>query len=429
MDTNCMADLEYLGLPPAHSVVAVAMSGGVDSSLTALLMARHGCTVVGVTMKVYDSSIAFPAGTGNGCYGPGEEEDEESCRSLCGRIGAEYHTIDLSSQYAKEVLGYFKDEYRKGRTPNPCLRCNPLMKFGLMPRMLRERGVGFDFFVTGHYVRLMAPRGDAARGVYLAPAVDGSKDQSYFLQRLTQAELRTARFPLGSMTKVEVRAMARAEGLETADKPDSQDFIAPEDYGPLFSDLKPENGDIVLGSGDVLGKHRGIVRYTVGQRRGLGVSIGPEPLYVLSLDAKKNRVVVGPEDELFASSLEAEDPRWSPGFGTVPFRCYAKIRLASKPAPALVTPLADGGVRVDFDAPQRAIAPGQSAAFYVPRSHPGGDGKENENGTPGDTAHPSSGISRSISDTILAGGAVIERALPQRTPPQSPRASSAGSAN
>lgn len=378
-------------LPEAGSTVAVAMSGGVDSSLVALLMTERGCKVVGVTMSVYDGSVQFPEGAGTGCYGPGEEEDEEACRRLCGRIGADYRVIDLSAVYAREILDNFKSEYRRGRTPNPCLRCNPTLKFGLLPRALREAGVEFDYYVTGHYARLLAPGGDAARGVYLAPAADLSKDQSYFLHRVGRDDLLRVRFPLGELTKKEVRALARDRGLEQADKPDSQDFIASDDYGPLFSDDPPPEGAIVSEDGRKLGTHRGIVRYTIGQRRGLGVSAGPEPLYVVALDAPGNRVVVGPERGLFADALEASGAAWAPAFGAEPFRAYAKIRLASKPAAARVVPGPDGSVRVEFDEPQRAIAPGQSVAFYA--EDPSGQ-------------------------RFVAGGAVIERAVRRESSPR-----------
>lgn len=391
-----MFDLPLLPvkMPPPGSTVAVALSGGVDSSLVAVLMAESGCRVVGVTMSVYDGSIAFPEGTGNGCYGSGEEEDEAACKRLCDRLGAEYRVIDLSSVYTKEVLGYFKAEYRSGRTPNPCLRCNPLLKFGLLPAALRESGIAFDYYATGHYARLFAPAGDAERGVYLAPAVDFSKDQSYFLHRVGADALKNARFPLGEFSKKRVRELAREKGLEAAEKPDSQDFIASEDYGPLFSDAPSPEGDIVDENGKALGRHRGIVRYTVGQRRGLGVSAGPDPLYVLSVDASANRVVVGPEPGLFADALEASDAVWAEGFGGEPFRALVKIRLASKPSPALVTPLGNGRVRVDFDVPQRAVAPGQSVAYYVGGAALPVRGE-------GEPAGPLDGC-------IVAGGAVID---------------------
>ncbi|MFA6505527.1 MAG: tRNA methyl transferase PRC-barrel domain-containing protein, partial [Treponemataceae bacterium] len=316
---------------------------------------------------------------------------------------AEYRVIDLSAEYAKEILGYFKSEYRAGRTPNPCLRCNPLLKFGMLPAALRASGIPFDYYATGHYARLFAPGGDTERGAYLAPAVDFTKDQSYFLHRVGADALKNARFPLGEMTKKRVRALARERGLEVAEKPDSQDFIASEDYGPLFSDAPSPEGEIVDEDGKPLGRHHGIVRYTVGQRRGLGISAGPDPLYVLAVDARANRVVVGPEHGLFADALEASDVVWAQGFGAEPFRALVKIRLASKPSPALVTPLSGGRVRVDFDVLQRAVAPGQSVAYYVEGAAP----IVNDSGV---EAGPLDGY-------FVAGGAVIDRRVEKTAAP------------
>ncbi|MCX7655663.1 MAG: tRNA 2-thiouridine(34) synthase MnmA [Treponemataceae bacterium] len=399
--------LRELPLPEPGSTVAVAMSGGVDSSLVAQLMAERGCRVVGVTMRVYDGSIYFPPGTGNGCYGPNEEEDEIACQRLCDSLGAPYYVLDLSRPYLKEVVDYFRREYRSGRTPNPCLRCNPHIKFGLLPQVLRERGVSFDYFVTGHYVRLFAPDGDPQKGVYVAPALDTTKDQSYFLQRLTQEILKICRFPLGNYTKHMVREMARQRGLAVADKKDSQDFIAREDYEFLFNDAPIEPGEIVDLQGRLLGTHRGIIRYTIGQRRGVGVSIGTEPLYVVSLDAPRNRVVVGPESALFSRTLEASETIWAPGFGGEPFRALVKIRLASRPALALVIPLPDGRVRVEFEEPQRAIAPGQSAAFYVPLSHREKNSEKNHRSFENTIFMREN--HRILPQTILAGCGVIEK--------------------
>lgn len=365
-------ELDDAPLPGPGSLVAVAMSGGVDSSVAAALMAERGCRVVGATMATYDGSVPFPPGTGSGCYGPGEEEDVEACRRLCADIGAEYHLVDLSAAYKIQVLDYFRREYRAGRTPNPCVRCNPALKFGLLPEALRERGVDFDFFVTGHYGRVLAPGGDTGRGVYLAPAALPGKDQSYFLYALGSRKLRKVRFPLGGYAKAEVREMARRWGLGSAEKKDSQDFIAKEDYGILFGSSGAVEGPIVHVDGRVLGHHRGIEKFTIGQRRGVAVSAGGEPLYVVAIDAETRTVTVGPDAELFSTGLEASGALWYPPFGTEPLDCLVKIRLATPPARAVAYPLDGGGLRIAFREPQRAVAPGQAAVIYVEAKDAGG---------------------------------------------------------
>ncbi|QQO11258.1 tRNA 2-thiouridine(34) synthase MnmA [Breznakiella homolactica] len=384
--------LREVPLPPPGATVAVALSGGVDSSLAAVLMAERGCRIIGVTMSLHDPELVFPEGGGSGCYGPLKKENEETCHRLCAGLGGEYHVIDLWVPYKEAVMDYYRNEYLRGKTPNPCLRCNPLIKFGLLPEALRDMGKKFDFFVTGHYARLLSPGGEPERGIYLAPGKDASKDQSYFLHRLGGEQLRMARFPLGSMTKSEVRKLAAERGLASAEKKDSQDFIAKEDFDIVFSKTPVPQGDMVHSGGRILGKHRGLNRYTIGQRRGVGVSIGPDPLYVVSLDAENNRVVLGPEKELFSASLEASDTVWAPGFGTEPFRAFIKIRLAAAPALGLVTPREGNRVSVEFDTPQRAVAPGQSAVFYVPLS--------------GETAGPIAG--RDLGFCCIAGGGIIE---------------------
>jgi len=341
--------------------IAVGLSGGVDSAVAATLLKRQGYEVLGLTMKIWSGAVTVREGGRHGCFGPGEEEDIAACQSLCSRLGVEYRVIDLAAEYESLVLDYFRSEYRRGRTPNPCIVCNRELKFGFLVDRARQRGADFELFATGHYARI-----EERDGLFwLRSALDPAKDQSYFLYRLPSERLATVRFPLGSLSKTEVRSAARELGLEVADKPESQDFISGGDYAPLFADSKPDEGDIVDEEGRVLGRHRGLPYYTVGQRRGLGISLGADPLYVLRLEAKTNRVVVGSGAGLFAESLVAsdfflQDVRMRPH----PFRARAKIRQNHRPVACLAQVDDDGNCRVDFDLAQRAVAPGQSVVLY-----------------------------------------------------------------
>lgn len=346
--------------------IAVGLSGGVDSSTAISLLAEAGAIVTGLTMKIWREGAVFqaPAGSsgegsvpGDACYGPGEEEDVAACEALCASLGVPYLPLDLSAEYESRVLDYFKSEYLAGRTPNPCVRCNQEMKFGFLIEKARAAGADFELFATGHFARIEPRHGIPT----LRQALDGSKDQSYFIHRLPPEVLAGVVFPLGSLTKAEVRAEARRLGLSAADKPESQDFVA-GGYGAIFGEQEP--GDIVDESGRVLGRHRGIVNYTIGQRRGIGVSTGPEALYVSALDAVNNRIVVSHDASLFCSALEGHDAilHDQSGLGR-PLEAFVRIRQNHKPARATVR--VDGGqARVDFFDAQRAVAPGQSAVFY-----------------------------------------------------------------
>ncbi|HTX73414.1 MAG TPA: tRNA 2-thiouridine(34) synthase MnmA [Rectinemataceae bacterium] len=340
--------------------IAVGLSGGVDSAVAAALLKREGYRVLGLTMKIWSGAVAIREGAHHACFGPGEAEDIAACEALCSQLGIDYHVVDLTAEYEARVLDYFRSEYLGGRTPNPCIVCNRELKFGFLLERARDAGIEFDLFATGHYARI--ERRDGL--FWLRTALDASKDQSYFLHRLPSDLLGTVRFPLGELHKNEVRAEARRLGLEVADKAESQDFIAGGDYTPLFADAPPSEGDIVDESGRALGRHRGLPYYTVGQRRGLGISVGVDPLYVLRLDAERNHVIVGPGRGLFAEALEASDLfLQDPQLASRPFAALARIRQNHKPAPCRVT-AGEGYCRVDFDDAQRAIAPGQSIAFY-----------------------------------------------------------------
>ena len=318
-------------------------------------------------MKIWSGSISLPAGVNKqACFGPDEAMDIETCARLCKELDIEYRVIDLSTEYETYVLGYFRKEYLAGRTPNPCIMCNSELKFGFLIQRAEAQGLHFDYFATGHYARVSVDRDGQAR---LRSALDPAKDQSYFLYRLGPDKLSKILFPLGELTKSQVRDIARELRLEVADKAESQDFIAGGDYSPLFEGRKVEAGDIVDTEGRILGRHRGLPYYTIGQRRGLGISLPgleggePEPFYVLALDPERNRVVVGPNRGLFAHGLLASEFVSYERAGSAPRHCLAKIRQNHKPAPCTFE-IVQGVARVRFDECQRALAPGQSFVLY-----------------------------------------------------------------
>ncbi len=344
--------------------VAVGMSGGVDSSVAALLIKEAGHDAVGVTMRIYDAEGGPSASRPgvNACYGPDEEKDVEDAREVCRVLGIPFREVDLRAEYKAHVLEYFNREYLSGRTPNPCVRCNQLLKFGLlMEKLSRESGREYDFFATGHYARVSFQ--EESGRFALRKAGDPEKDQSYFLCMLSQAQLSRVIFPLGELSKSEVRRLAREKGLPTHDKQDSQDFAA-GDYRAMLSGEGRAEGPIKDSHGAVLGAHKGIWSFTVGQRRGLGVARG-EPMYVTGLDKETNTVFVGNADELNRSNLLASGVNWvSVAPPSAPLRAAVRIRYRHAEARALVTPREDGSASVLFDEPQRSIAPGQWAVFY-----------------------------------------------------------------
>lgn len=345
--------------------VAVGLSGGVDSSVAAWLLKRDGWRVTGLTMSIWDGSVPIPDLGISGCFGPGEARDLEAAKEIAARLGIEHRVVALAEEYKKTVLEYFREEYLAGRTPNPCVRCNQRMKFGFLIEQARAQGAEFDKFATGHYART---RFDEATGRWqLLRGKDSGKDQSYFLSRLKQAQLADLIFPLGELRKGEVKELARELGWgDLAEKDESQDFIECEDYSVLFRPGDAQPGDFVTRDGTVLGRHRGILHYTIGQRKGLELGGGGTPLYVVEIDAARNRVVVGPREELHSRELVAGDLNWVgwAGAPAEPFRCEVQIRQRHKAAPATVT-AADGRLRAVFDEPQLSVTPGQIAVFYA----------------------------------------------------------------
>lgn len=337
--------------------IIVGMSGGVDSSLAALLLKNEGHDVVGVTMAIHDATGRSSVLSGRGCYDCDKEKTVETARGICERIGIPYYAFDCSAEYKTYVLDYFRSEYMAGRTPNPCVRCNHFMKFGVLNAAAEKHGLSFERFATGHYARLSVENGRSV----LRKGVDSKKDQSYFLYRLTPEQTAKTLFPLGGYTKTEVRSLAEKFGLAVHDKPDSQDFYS-GDYADLL-DIEPREGRIVLPDGKPLGKHKGFWNYTVGQRKGLGIAY-PEPLYVIAVDAEKNEVIVAPERDTLRRTCTADSLNWiadAPEKGEI---LTAKLRSSQPDREIRITDISDDGVTAEFAEPQKAITPGQSLVFY-----------------------------------------------------------------
>lgn len=339
--------------------VLVGLSGGVDSSVTALILKQQGYEVIGATMSIWGKNgMASQSGHKNACYGPDEQEDIEAARRIAQQLDIPYYVFDCVNQYESIVLENFKSEYLSGRTPNPCIWCNALVKFGVLPHLARENGIDFDKFATGHYARIEEENGRYLLKRGLAP----KKDQSYFLYRLQQDQLKNIILPLGTYTKDEIRKIAKENGLDAADKPDSQDFYA-GDYNDLLQ-ITEKEGNIVDTEGKVLGRHKGFWNYTIGQRKGLGVS-STEPLYVLALKKDTNEVVVGALDKTFKKSLIASNlNKIVEGGFDVSRKAQAKIRSTQQPVDVTINPLEPDRIEVVFDEYQKSIALGQSVVLY-----------------------------------------------------------------
>jgi len=332
------------------------MSGGVDSSVAACLLAEQGHEVLGSHLK-----LVHTGGVDHGCCGPGAETD---ARAVSEVGGFPFELVDMSEVFEERIVEDYVAEHEVGRTPNPCVRCNERIKFGAF--LDRAEELGFDFVATGHYVR---SHGDEWGRWHLSRGLDRSKDQSYVLAGLTQAQLGRSLFPVGNQTKAETRAHAERLGLPVAGKPDSQDlcFAPAGDAGAFVEARAPHlirEGEVVDAGGRVVGAHHGSHRYTIGQRRGLGVSTG-ERTYVLDVDASANRVVVGPAALLTRRGLIAQRVNWIPERPDGPFEAAVKIRYRGEEVEAVVEPAGHAGARVEFRVPQPAVTPGQAVVFYA----------------------------------------------------------------
>lgn len=337
--------------------VLVGLSGGVDSAVAALLLQQQGYAVSGVTMAVYDG----PPGPSQGgaCYDCGEQEDIDAAAALAAMLGIPHHVFDCSGPYKEVVLGYFRESYLSGKTPNPCVRCNHRLKFGLLPALARQGGLEFDFFATGHYARVEHGKNNTPHK--LLRGIDARKDQSYFLYRLSQEQLATTLFPLGAMHKTQVRQLAALHSLPMHNKPDSQDFFT-GDYTELLHTPARE-GVIVDGTGKNLGRHSGYWQFTPGQRKGLGLA-AEKPLYVLRVDAKRNELVVGSYEESLTQSCLLEDMHLHAPL-VEGERLEAQIRSSQKPFLVDILPeIPEGLLAVHFAEAQQGVAPGQSLVLY-----------------------------------------------------------------
>lgn len=355
--------LNSLGIAkaPENTRVVAAMSGGVDSSVVAALLAARGYDVVGITLQLYDHGAAIEK-KGACCAG----QDIHDARNVADQIGIPHYVLDYESRFKEQVMEDFADTYLSGATPIPCIRCNQTVKFSDLLRTAKE--LGADCLATGHYIRRL----DGANAPELHRAADASRDQSYFLFATTREQLDYVRFPLGDLPKTDVRALADHFELPVAAKPDSQDicFVPEGSYAKVVEKLRPgsgRGGDIVHLDGRVLGQHEGVIHYTIGQRRGLGVATG-DPLYVVKIDAPGRQVVVGPREALLTAGLTMEELNWL-GDGTLEEACahglpvLVRVRSTREPAPGRLG-LHNGAPAVWFDAPEEGVARGQASVLY-----------------------------------------------------------------
>jgi tRNA-uridine 2-sulfurtransferase len=351
---------------PAGARIVAAMSGGVDSTVTAALLAKAGYDVVGVTLQLYDHGAAIQK-KGACCAG----QDIHDARTAAENLSIPHYVLDYESRFKEQVIEDFADAYLRGETPIPCVRCNQTVKFRDLLDVARD--LGAEAMATGHYVRREA----GPAGPELHRAADANRDQSYFLFATTAEQLAYLRFPLGGLPKPAVRAAAAELGLAVADKPDSQDicFVPEGRYTTVIDRLRPhgaEAGDIVHLDGRTLGRHEGVTRYTIGQRRGLNVAVG-DPLFVVRIDAEARQVIVGPREALLTHALTLKEINWIGDGPSFEAACdagrpvLARVRSTREPAPGRLGVL-DGQPAVIFDAPEEGVAPGQACALYAPEA-------------------------------------------------------------
>ena len=342
--------------------VMIGMSGGVDSSVAAAILLEKGYDVVGVTMQIWPDMGEDRQKTEGGCCSLSAVDD---ARRVADRLGIAYYVLNFKDIFQEKVIDYFKEEYIRGRTPNPCIACNRYVKFEAL--LQKAVSMGMDYVATGHYARTEYDH--TSHRYFLKKSATAAKDQTYALYTLTQEQLSRTLFPIGDYTKDRVREYAREIGLTVASKPDSQEicFVEDDDYGRFIcenSSYEVKPGDFLDISGRKLGKHKGIIHYTVGQRKGLGGSFG-KPMYVVSVNPDDNTVVLGDENDVFTDSLYASDLNFISIEGLQnPLRITAKIRYSAREAAARLDPVGEDRVRVEFETPQRAITPGQSVVFY-----------------------------------------------------------------